>query len=76
MNTKHDFKGLGENIVYLRPVAVSDLPDEVQAEAAATATEQLFAVHNTEGEQVALVASEDVASHLAKVNKLQLVTLH
>jgi hypothetical protein len=75
MNTKQELRALGENIVYLRAVDVADLPDDVRAEAAEVATDTLFAVHNTEGEQVALVASADVASHLAKVNELQLVTL-
>lgn len=75
MNTKQELRALGENIVYLRPVDVADLPDDVRAEAAEVATKTLFAVHNTEGEQVALVASADVASHLAKANELQLVTL-
>ena len=74
MFTKQDFADLGENIVYLKPVATQDLPDDVQEQAGELET--LFAVHNTKGEQVALVASEGIASHLAAEHDMQLVTLH
>ena len=74
MFTKKDFADLGQNIVYLKPVATSDLPAEVQEQAGDLET--LFAVHNTKGEQVALVASEGIASHLADEHHMQLVTLH
>lgn len=74
MYSKHDFKTLGANFIYLKPVAIADLPEEVRAQAGDVTT--LFALHNTKGEQVALVASTDVASHLADANQMQLVTLH
>ena len=74
MFTKKDFADLGQNIVYLKPVATADLPDEVRAQAGDLKT--LFAVHNTKGEQVALVASEGIATHLAAEHHMQLVTLH
>lgn len=74
MYMKHDLQNLGENFIYLRPVATEDLPAEVQAEAGELKT--LFAVHNTKGEQLALVANANVASHLAAEHKMQLVTVH
>lgn len=74
MHTPYDLKDLGQNIVYLRPVATADLPAEVQEQAGDTET--LFAVHNGEGEQVALVADPTVASHLAAEHSMRLVTLH
>ena len=50
------------------------LPDDVRAQAGDLKT--LFAVHNTMGEQVALVASQGIATHLADEHDMQLVTLH
>ena len=74
MFTKNDLQVLGQNIVYLKPVATADLPDDVRAQAGDLKT--LFAVHNTMGEQVALVANEGIATHLAAEHHMQLVTLH
>ena len=74
MFTKNDLQFLGQNIVYLKPVATADLPDDIQAQAGDRKI--LFAVHNTMGEQVALVASEGIATHLAAEHHMQLVTLH
>ncbi|KQI69108.1 hypothetical protein SAMN05428995_101704 [Loktanella sp. DSM 29012] len=73
MFTKKDFADLGQNIVYLKQVQVDDLPDDVRQQAGDLDT--LFAVHNTKGEQVALVASEGIATHLAAEHDMQLVTL-
>lgn len=74
MHTKHEFKALGRDIVYLKEVATADLPEEVRAEAGDIET--LFAVHNGLGEQVALVADPNVAAHLAQARSLRLVTVH
>lgn len=74
MHTKHELKALAGKSIYLKPVDVADLPADVQAEAGSL--DALFAVHNAQGEQVALVASPDVASHLADANALTLVALH
>jgi len=74
MNTKIDLKTLGEDIVYVKPVQVSDLPAEVQSEVGDL--EELFAVHNAEGEQLALVANRKLAFHLARENQMQPVTVH
>ncbi len=74
MHTKIDLEGLGQNIVYLKPVATADLPDDVRKEAGGIET--VFAVHNGEGAQVALVANPLIASHLAAEHNMQLVTLH
>ncbi|MDX8347224.1 DUF1150 family protein [Cognatiyoonia sp. IB215446] len=74
MNTKIDLKTLGQDIVYVKPVQVSDLPLEVQDEVGDL--EELFAVHNAEGEQLALVANRKLAFHLARENQMQPVTVH
>ncbi len=74
MNTPYDLEGLSKKIVYLKPVATADLPAEVRAQAGDTKT--VFAVHNGEGEQVAIVANPMIASHLAQEHHMELVTLH
>ena len=74
MFMKHDLTAIGANIVYLKPVATADLPDEIRQHAGNLDT--LFAVHNTKGEQLALVANASIAGDLAAANDMQLVTVH
>ncbi|MEL6837938.1 MAG: DUF1150 family protein [Pseudomonadota bacterium] len=74
MNTKIDFKKFGQDIVYVKPVLVADLPADVQSEVGDL--QELFAVHNAAGEQLALVANRKLAFHLARENKMQPVTVH
>ena len=54
MNTKHDFgpEALGKT-VYVRPVEVASLPDEVREQAGDIDT--LYALHGPDGERLALV---------------------
>ena len=73
MYTKQDLKRLTADIVYLKSVETSDLPDEVQEQAEGLST--LIAVHNGKGEQVALVANTSIADHLAEQNNLRVVPL-
>lgn len=63
-----------QDIVYIRSVAVSDLPDEVR-EAAMGATE-LYAVHSAQGERLALVKERRLAFLLARQNDLAPVSVH
>ena len=75
MNTKFDFSKLeGERTVYVRPVDVADLPDEVRQQA--HGAEQIYAVHTTDGERVALVKDRDLAFILARQNDLAPVNVH
>ncbi|WP_342076771.1 DUF1150 family protein [Yoonia sp. SS1-5] len=74
MNTKFDLKTIAQDIVYVKPVAVADLPDDMQAQAGPL--EILFAVHNAQGEQLALVANRRLAFHLARENDMRPVTVH
>ena len=62
------------DIVYVRSVAVSDLPQEVQ-DAAGGATE-LYAVHSSAGERLALVKDRQLAFTLARQNDLAPVSVH
>ncbi|MGR3490932.1 MAG: DUF1150 family protein [Shimia sp.] len=61
-------------IVYVKPVAVSDLPREVQAEAGDLT--ELYAVHDEDGERLALVADRELAFVLARQHDLQPLTVH
>lgn len=62
------------NIVYVRPVAVSDLPKDVQEQA--EGAQELFAVHNEDGERLALVRDKRLAFALARQNDLSPVNVH
>ena len=61
-------------IVYVRPVAVADLPDEIRAEAGDA--EELFAVHSAAGERLALVRDRKLAFFLARENDFAPVNVH
>jgi len=74
MNTKMDLGTLGAGMVYVKPVSVADLPDEVRAQAGDLKT--IFAVHDAEGEQLALVANRTLAFDLAREHDMRPVTLH
>ena len=70
MNGKFDFA----KTVYVKPIDVADLPAEVRDQAGDL--DHLFAVHNADGEQLALAATNALAVHLALENDLQPVSLH
>ena len=74
MDTKIDLREMCANFVYLRPVDVVDLPEDVRAQVDGIDT--LYAVHGADGEQLALVADRNVALEMAAHNDLQTVRLH
>lgn len=74
MNAKFDFKMPDARIVYVKPVAVADLPDDVRAQTGELET--LYAVHDSDGQQLALVANRSLAFALARQNDMQPVTVH
>ncbi len=61
-------------IVYVRPVAVADLPAALQAQTGGL--EQLYAVHSADGQRLALVADRKLAFVLARQNDFQPVNAH
>ncbi|PZR00668.1 MAG: DUF1150 domain-containing protein [Cereibacter sphaeroides] len=63
-----------EGIVYILPVAVADLPDDVREQA--EGIETLYAVHRPNGERVALVKDRWMAFALARQNDLAPVNAH
>jgi hypothetical protein len=71
------FNGLpqsGDRIVYVREVAVEDLPDEVQAQIKGLAT--IYSVNGADGRQLALVADRRLAFHLAREHDFTPVSVH
>lgn len=75
MDMKYNFSPDTESrIVYVRSVAVTDLPQEVQEQAAGI--DMLYAVHNAEGGRLALVADRNMAFILARQNDLAPVSVH
>jgi len=74
MNTPFDFNQDGRRIVYVKEVDVADLPEEVQAEAGGR--EHLYAVHDSDGQQIALVADRRMAFVLARQNDFAPVAVH
>lgn len=75
MNMKHDFtpEALG-NTVYVRPVAVDSLPEDVREQAEGIST--LYALHGPDGERLALVRERAMAFTLARQNDLAPVSVH
>ena len=75
MDTKYEFGTVDENrIVYVRPVDVADLPEEVLEQVGGAKT--LYAVHDASGQQLALVKDRRLAFVLARQNDLSPVTVH
>ncbi len=75
MDVKYDFGDDGENpIVYVRPVKVADLPDEIRQQAMGIDT--LYAVHDANGAQLALVKDRRLAYVLARQNHMAPVAVH
>ncbi|MEM0900825.1 MAG: DUF1150 family protein [Pseudomonadota bacterium] len=65
---------IDKRIVYVKAVDVTDLPTEVQGQV--DGLEQLYAVHDSEGQQLALVADRKLAYRLARQNDYAPVAVH
>ena len=79
MNDTYDFDHpagghVAEKIVYVRPVEAEDLPEDLREQVEGVKT--LFAVHNSDGERLALVEDRQTAFILARENDLAPVTVH
>lgn len=74
MTEEFELRAQEDKIVYVKPVAVADLPPEVQDQA--EGLETLFAVHDSEGQQLALVADRKLAFHIAREHDFAPMTVH
>lgn len=76
MDTQIDLKTLGgeARIVYVRAVDAAELPEEVRNEM--DGQDQVYAVHASDGERLALVKDRHLAFTLARQNDYSPVTVH
>jgi hypothetical protein len=66
--------GPQDRTVYVKTILVTDLPREVRDQA--EGLEQLYAVHNAEGQQLALVGNRKLAFDLAREHNYAPVLVH
>lgn len=71
---KDQFGVLEDKLVYLKPVDKADLPDDVIEET--SDIDQLWSVHNSDGEQLALIGDLAQAYDLAREFEYSPHTLH
>lgn len=64
----------GSRIVYVRPVKVDDLPADIQAHAGGLKT--IYALHDADGDRLALVRDRALAFALARQNDMAPVNVH
>ncbi|ODT60273.1 MULTISPECIES: DUF1150 family protein [Paracoccus] len=75
MDSKFDFGAQDRaRTVYIRPVALDSLPRDVREQMPDVQT--LYAVHDTDGERLALVQDRNLAFTLARQNELRPVSVH
>ena len=75
MHSKYDFSHFDtDDLVYIKTVAVTELPLDLQRQVGPDKT--LYAVHNADGERVAVVENRALAYSLARDNDLTPMTLH
>jgi hypothetical protein len=75
MNTRFDFGTEdAERIVYVRPVAVAELPADVREQA--MGMQEIYAVHDADGQRLALVKDRTLAFVLARQNDFAPVSVH
>ncbi len=63
-----------DRTVYVKTIAVTDLPREVREQA--EGLEQLYAVHDAQGQQLALVGNRKLAFELAREHNYAPVLVH
>lgn len=75
MDTKFDFGGIdAENTVYIRQVETRSLPRELRDQL--QGIDSMYAVHDADGERLALVRDRSLAFMLARQNELCPVSAH
>lgn len=74
MQTPIEFGADERRTVYVKTVDVADLPADVRENA--EGHDQLYAVHNAQGDQLALVADRQMAFVLARQHDLSPVAVH
>ena len=73
-NTAQTATQTGDRTVYVKTVLVNDLPREVRDQA--EGLDQIYAVHDAEGQQLALVGDRKLAFALAREHDYAPVLVH
>ncbi|MCG6902243.1 MAG: DUF1150 domain-containing protein [Rhodobacter sp.] len=79
MDHRYDFGDMTlDNIVYVRSVQVDELPAELQVKINSSGMDSnsVVAVHNANGERLALVRDRKLAFILARQNDMSPVNVH
>ncbi|MGI9370086.1 MAG: DUF1150 family protein [Ruegeria sp.] len=74
MNTPYEINTEGDRIVYVKAVDVADLPQDLRDQAGDL--DHLYAVHDANGQQLALVADRKLAFVLARQHDFSPVAVH
>jgi len=75
MHTPFDFGDTNINrMVYIRPVDRADLPEDVQSQTADMV--HIYAVHDADGQRLALVADRKLAFALAREHNMAPMSVH
>lgn len=74
MHSKFEFESQDDRLVYVREIAVADLPEDMRDQADGQDT--LFALHAADGERLAIVKERGLAFLLARENDYSPVTVH
>ena len=75
MHTPYNFGDTDVNrMVYIRPVKRADLPKDMRDQTAEMPN--IFAVHDANGQRLALVADRDLAFALAREHNMAPVSVH
>lgn len=64
----------GKRIVYVREVKTADLPDEIRART--VGLDHLYAIHDADGDVLALVPDRRQAFLVARQNEMSPVSVH
>lgn len=71
---QQDMTAGADRTVYVKTIPVTDLPREVRKQA--EGLEQLYAVHDADGQQLALVGDRKLAFRLAREHDYAPVAVH
>lgn len=74
MHTPTQYFHSDKPIVYIRPVAFSDLPADIRAQIPPVT--QLYAIHDESGDRVGLVSDRTMAFIMARQNDMEPVSVH
>lgn len=72
--TELPFNPSAKPIVYVRPVDVIDLPDDIRTQLPDSV--QLYAIHHSDGDRMAVVSDRALAFVVARQNDYDPVSVH